>query len=477
MRNTVLVLIISTLLTSCSLAPTYHRPEMFIPEEYKEMGEWMPANPEVAEIDRGKWWEIYDDPELNALQEQVTSANQDLKAALARYDEAKAVAAQARSYLFPTIDAITIPTRQKASAHVANPSTVRLYNDVLVGADLSYELDVWGRVRNAARSASDLAKASAADLAFVDLSVHAELASDYFSLRGAEQAQRALDATVIAYEKALVLNRNLFKGGAAPAEVLYQSQTQLETAKTLATDMLLKRAQLEHAIAVLVGEVPAAFSLPVSNKPVPFIAVKPNLPSTLLERRPDIAAAELRVQAANANIGVTRAAYFPAFNLSSSLAVESKKLANLFTHPSLVWSLGPAVGPAALGTINAGPPISQILIDGGLIRALNAQAWATYSETVADYRQTVLQAYQEVEDNLVALHRLDQENQTQTAATVSANNAVEQARDRYKGGLTTYLDVVINQTTALQVELSAIDIRTRYHVASVQLVKALGGGW
>ena len=283
---------------------------------------------------------------------------------------------------------------------------------------------------------------------------------------------------MVEYEKSYALNLHLFKGGAIPAETLYQSETQLETAKTLAADIRLKRAQLEHAIAVLIGEVPSLFSLPVSTKnTMNLVAIQPSIASTLLERRPDIAAAVLRVQAANAKIGVTRAAFFPAFNLSATLAFESQKLGNLLRRPSLVWSLGPAIGAAALGSNAAGPPISYIVMDGGLIRALNDQAWAAYSETVANYRQTVLTAYQQVEDNLVALHRLSQENQTQTLATISANKALDQARFRYKGGLTTYLDVVIEQTTALQVELNAVDIRVRYQVASVQLIKALGGGW
>jgi NodT family efflux transporter outer membrane factor (OMF) lipoprotein len=461
-------------LVACSLAPTYHRPTMDTPSEYKNADQWTLANPTLVKIDRGKWWEIYGDSTLNNLQEQVTSANQDLKAAIARYDEARAMSAVAQSYLFPTVDAVATPSRLHASENVANPFIDPIYNNFLAGANLSYEIDVWGSIRNSVRAAEDQAKASAADVAFIDLSLHAELASNYFSLRGSEQAQRALDETVIAYEKALYLNRMLYQGGAAPIEVVYQAETQLETAKTLAADMHLKRGQLENAIAVLIGQPPSTFSLPIDkNYQVELIRVKPDLPSTLLERRPDIAAAELRVQAANAEIGVARAAFFPAVNLTSSIGFASDQISNLLTRPSLAWSLGPSYQ----GNSAAVETITQTVFDGGRIEALTDDAWAVYSETVANYRQTVLTAYQDVEDSLVALQQLEQENHTQSAASVSAYKAVAQAEYRYKGGLTTYLEVAIEQTIALQAELAAINIRTRYQLSSVQLIRALGGGW
>ena len=257
------------------------------------------------------------------------------------------------------------------------------------------------------RSADDQMKASAADVATVILSLHTELVSDYFALRGADLSQDVLDQTVVAYEKALYLNRMLFQGGAAPVASVYEAQAQLQSAKTLATDMRLKRAQLEHAIAVLIGQPPANFNLPVNNKKkVKIISIDPDLPSTLLERRPDIAAAELRVQAANANIGVARAAYFPSFNLVTTVGLESAKLSNLLQRPSLVWSLGPPIGELGFATVGSGSPMSVNVFDGGRIASLTDEAWAVYNETVAEYRQTVLVAYQEVEDNLVALHRL-----------------------------------------------------------------------
>ena len=306
--------------------------------------------------------------------------------------------------------------------------------------------------------------------------MHAELANNYFMLRADDAAQRTLDEIVIVYEKALYLTRQRYQGGASPVIDVDQAETQLQTAKTMAADVRLKRSQLEHAIAVLIGEPPSTFTIRPHLPSAKLVTIAPDLPSTLLERRPDIAAAQLRVQAANANIGVARAAYFPAFNLSGGIGFESASLANLIKAPSLIWSLGSS---ALVSIFNSGgmPLVMQTIFDGGRISGLTKEAWATYMETVANYRQTVLTAYQEVEDNLVALKELDRENQTQTAATKAANRAVEQEMYRYKGGLITYLDVVVSQNIALQAQLSAIDIRSRRQVASVELIKALGGGW
>ena len=320
-----------------------------------------------------------------------------------------------------------------------------------------------GRVRNQVAAAYDRASASQADLAVVDLSMHAELAIDYFNLRADDELQRVLDKTVAAYQKAYNLTRNRHHGGIVPAADVDQARSQLESAKTLATDTRLKRAQLEHAIAVLMGVTPAEFNLPAVNIKIKVISVAASVPSTLLERRPDIASAELQVQAANAEIGVARAAYFPDFNLLGGFGVESAAINNLFKAPSLLWSLGPT---AAL-----------VLIDGGRINALTSYANARYTETVANYRQTTLTAFQEVEDNLVAIHRLNSEIKTQSAATVSAYRALKQAQNRYVGGIITYLEVVLAQNIALQTEMVDIDVRARRQVASVLLVKALGGGW
>jgi NodT family efflux transporter outer membrane factor (OMF) lipoprotein len=455
--------ICSLALTACSLAPKYHTPEMDIPAAYKEAGKWLPANPTYFSARRQSWWRIYKDPTLNDLEEKATLDNQNLHAAYARYQEARAQAAVARAGLFPQLTGIANPQRIGYSGNIANPLKTQVYNDTLIGADLSYEIDAWGRIRNQVAAAVSLEQASAADLAAVNLSVHAELATDYFGLRGDEQAQRILDETVKVYKKALYLTRMLHEGGAAPEADVDQAETQLKSTETLAYDIRLKRAQLEHAIAILVGQAPATFKIAPAHYEIPRVTVVPDLPSTLLQSRPDIAAATRRVQAANANIGVARAAFFPDFSLVGTIGFESQILSNLLQMPSLFWAIGPYA--------------TQIIFDGGRINAFLALAKADYFETVANYRETVLVAFREVEDNLVAIRRLDQEMITEAAAVKAANRAVVQADYRYRGGIITYLDVVVTQNTALQTELSDVDIRTRRQQASVQLIKAIGGGW
>lgn len=462
-------------MAGCSLAPKYHRPQMEVPADYKESGKWLYAKPQSADLSRGPWWRMYNDPILNALEDKVDCSNQTIKAAIARYDQARAIAKIARSAYFPTILGITNANRQKSSRYVANTSQHPVFNDILVTANISYEVDVWGRVKNSVAVAAYSARASAADLATINLSMHAELANNYFSLRGEDATQYTLDQIVIMYEKALYLTKRRYQGGAAPVADVDQAETQLQTAKTLAADSRLKRAQFEHAIAVLIGEPASIFSIKPSIAAPHLVTVDPDLPSTLLERRPDVAEAELTVLSANANIGVARAAFFPAFNLSGGAGFESSTLANLFKAPSLIWALG----SSALSILNSGnkPLLTQTIFDGGRIGGLTQEAWGKYKETTANYRQTVLTAYREVEDSLVALRQLDRENQTQTAATHAANRALQQSMYRYKGGLITYLEVVFSQNIALEAELSSIDIHTRRQLASVELIKALGGGW
>jgi outer membrane protein TolC len=320
------------------------------------------------------------------------------------------------------------------------------------------------------------AKASAADMALINLSLHGELASNYFSWRRANAAQKVLDQTVIAYQKALYLTRKRYQGGAVAVMDVDEAENQLETAKTQAADIRLTSAQLEHAMAVLIGKPPAMFTLSKTAYKARLVTISPDLPSALLERRPDIAEAEQLVEAANYNIGVARAAYFPAFNLATAIGYDSGILGNLLKASSLSWSLGPTLSSPLLNS-GSSPEITQILIDGGRIAALSRQAQAQYYETVARYKQTVLTAYKDVEDSLAAVRQLDREIKTQYQATTAAKRALSQAMYRYKGGLTTYLDVVVIQTIALQTELSLIDIQMRRQVASVQLIKALGGGW
>jgi len=459
------ILLLSSVITlaACDLAPDYHVPETPPPSVYKEnLSDWAPAKP-AETVERGTWWKIFHDPQLDALEDQVTTANQNLKAALAQYQQARGLAAQVRSAYFPTITGNAGASRQRISNNLANDASVTRYNDFTFGADLTYEIDIWGRVRNLVAANEDQAQASAADLAGVALDLHAELASDYFSLRGDDAAQAVLDKTVIEDQKGYDLTKRRFQGGVSPEADLDQAKTQLENAKTQASDMRLQRAQLEHAIAVLTGQAPADFNL----APAPFAAqipaLNPGMPSTLLERRPDIAAAEKRVAAANADIGVARAAWFPTISLTGSAGFEAAHTSNLFEAPSQFWSLG----PSAVVT----------LFDAGAIASLNDQARAAYDQSAASYRETVLEAWQDVENNLAAMHHLADEKVTQDSATKAAQRAFVQANNLYIGGATTYLDVVVAQNTQLQAQLNQSNVQARQLVAAVQLARALGGGW
>lgn len=455
-------------LSACSFAPPYKVPDSPPPTPaYKEAGEWKPAQPSDAQS-RGAWWSIFQDPVLDGIESQVSDANQDLKASYARLQQARAATRIARSALFPTLTVGSSATRSRTSQNSPKfpPGAEPVGNNFDLEADLSYEIDVWGRVRNSVASAKATQQASAADLATLDLAIHAELATDYFSLRSQDAQQQLLDKTVEDYSHALVLTQNLYTGGAAALTDVAQARAQLETARTQAADIRLQRAQTEHAIAVLLGRNPAAFHMDAS--PLPGSAappdIDPGLPSALLERRPDVSAAERRTAAANAQIGVARAAYFPVFSLAAAAGFDSTSASNWITAPSRLWSAGPAAG---LLTV----------FDAGRHRAQSAQARAAYDEQVADYRNTVLNAYREVEDNLAALRQLQQESVSEAAAVQATAIALEQAQYRYKAGLVTYLEVATAENTALQAQLANVSIQLRRMSASVLLVKALGGGW
>lgn len=467
----VFVLFIS-LLVGCSFAPKYQRPLMALPMHYKENDQWKPAQSSISLEKVDHWWLLFQDPVLNELEQKLTEANQNIQIAFARYQQARAEVQVARSAYYPTINGLANANRQQISKTVADPQPIRRFSDYFVATNLNYEVDLWGRIRNAVAASESNARASDADLAGVSLSMHAELANDYFAFRGDELAQRVLDKTVRAYQIALDLARSRYEGGASAIADVDLALSQLETAKTLAADIRLQQAQLEHAVAVLIGEIPSNFKMPHARKKMRLVTVSPQLPSTLLERRPDIIAAEQRVKAANAEIGVACAAFFPNINLAGIIGFESRSLAKLLSAPSLFWAIG------ALNALTLTQPLlTQMIFDGGYLRGLLNSAKAVYYETVASYRQTVLTAFQEVEDSLAALRWLDVENRSQTRGTHAAQRALEQARKRYIGGITNYLDVVINENIALQAELSLVDIRTRRQLASVQLIKALGGGW
>jgi outer membrane protein, multidrug efflux system len=461
------LLAVALLLGGCSLSPHYETPATPPPEAaFKESGDWQLANP-ADTIPRGTWWTIFQDSDLNDLEAQVSASNQSLKASLARLEQARAQTRAARSSWFPTLTAEVDATRARPSMNVPSyvPGRSATGNLFTAGGDLSYELDLFGRVRNTVANARYAEQASAGDVAALDLSVHAELANDYFMLRGLDVEQQLLDETVGDYAHALKLNQNLYDGGAAPISDVQQAEAQLQTARTQAEDTRLHRAQTEHAIAVLVGREASGFSIPVrtTDTLAALPQVDPGLPSQLLERRPDVAAAERRVAAANANIGVARAAYFPSFNLFASGGLQSSQSSNWLQAPSQFW----AIGPQALLTV----------FDGGLHRAQSAQAHAAYDEQVANYRGTVLTAYQDVEDNLAALRQLQLERVSQAAAVTATQGAADQANLRYKGGIVTYLEVVTTENAALQARLSAVDIEIRRANSTVLLIKALGGDW
>lgn len=461
-------LLLTGTLAACSFAPKYTAPPSSAPpaSAYQEAGDWKVAEPMDAQP-RGDWWTIFNDPQLNELEAKVSAANQDTKAAVARLQQSRAETRIQRAGLFPTLSAGSSATRGRASPN--SPAFTRgtepTYGNFDLQADFSYELDVWGRVRNSVNSAKASQQASAADLATLDLSMHAELATDYFNLRGADAQQVLLDRTAEDYSRSLQLTENLYKGGDAALADVEQARAQMETARTQAADVRLQRALSEHAIAVLIGENPSAFhlepkSLTLDASPP---AIDPGLPSALLERRPDVAAAERRVAAANFNIGVTRAAYFPQFSLAASFGYDSVHSSNWLTPPSRMWSAGPTRVLTVFGA--------------GRHRAQSDQAHAAFDEQVADYRNVVLTAYQEVEDNLAALRHLQEESVSQAAAVTATSKALQQSQYRYKAGLVTYLEVMTNETTNLQAQLSNMNIQIRRMSASVLLVKALGGGW
>lgn len=454
-------------LGGCSLSPRYQRPSVpSPPPSYKELGEWKVAAPSDGSP-RGPWWTMFHDGELDQLESQVTGANQSLRAALARLDQARASARIARAAWLPTFTAEASATRSQISLNGPTyaPGRPTIGNVYTLEGDLSYELDLFGRIRSTVAGARASEQASAGDAAALDVSVHAELAMDYFTLRSLDLQQRLLDHTVADYARALKLTENLYHGGAAALADVQQAQAQLETARTQAEDTRLRRAQTEHAIAVLIGREASDFTLAArpDDAELPVPAVAPGLPSQLLERRPDVAAAERRVAAANAAIGVARAAYFPVFTLNGTAGYLSTATANWLRAPSEVWSIGPQ------GLLT--------LFDAGARVARSAAAHAAYDEQVADYRNAVLVAFRDVEDNLAALRQLQLESVSQAAAVSATQGALDQANLRYKGGIVSYLEVVSTENAVLAARLAAVDIGLRRTLATVLLVKALGGDW
>ncbi|HEX3985880.1 MAG TPA: efflux transporter outer membrane subunit [Acidobacteriaceae bacterium] len=468
--------ILLALITGCMVGPKYKVPSAAMTPAFKEAPQadatpvrgWKLAQPGDA-TPRGPWWQQYEDPQLNALEGQVDSANQTLRIAEADFRQARATIQYNRSFEAPTIGVGAGIGALRDSAHQpyfpAN-ETNSGSGEFTLPLEASWELDLWGRIRRRVNAAKEEAQASAGEVAAVRLSLHAELAVDYFELRSADAQKRLLDDTVQAYSQALQLTQNRFEGGVAPMSDVAQAKTQLRDAQVMDSDVTAVRQQYEHAIAILTGKAPAAFSLPpdpLNAHPPVLPAIPRVVPSDLLERRPDIAAAERRVAEANEQIGIAEAAWYPTLGLSASAGFEGTSALNWLNWPSRFWAVGPV--------------FSETLFDAGRRHAIKESALAGYDGAVANYRQTTLGAFQQVEDNLVVLHVLSNESEQQHQATSAAEQTLQLFMNRYQGGVDTYLQVVTAQTTALNNERNDIDVLRRQLEASVLLVRALGGNW
>ncbi len=468
------------LLVGCTVGPKYVRPSVQTPTAYKELPggdlaqaqQWKSAQPS-DDAARGKWWEVFHDPQLNAYEQKADSSNQDIAASAANFFAARAVIREARSQYFPTVGAN--PSIMNARPSAGQFGGVRTgsssssgfilssFTDYSAPADASWEPDLWGRIRNTVRGAAYAAQASGADLENERLSVEAELAVDYYQLRAQDALKQVFDDTVVAYRESLNLTEVQFKAGVGTDEAVAQAEAQLEAADAQDANLGVLRAQYEHAIAMLVGEPASTFSISVEPLNANAPAIPPGVPSDLLERRPDIASAERAMAQANTQIGIAKAAYYPNVTLSATGGLGNTSVADWFTWPSRFWS--------------AGPGIAETIFDGGLRRATLQQSRSTFDQTVANYRQTVLTAFQQVEDNLAAVRILSQDIQKQEAAVQSAQRSLREASVRYEAGLDPYLNVIAAQTLVLSDRQTAVNFRMQQMVASVQLIKALGGGW
>jgi NodT family efflux transporter outer membrane factor (OMF) lipoprotein len=412
---------------------------------------------------RGKWWEIYQDPQLNQLEERVAANNQSLRQALETYLAARDLVTSARAGLFPTLSGNISASRNRISANRPLASATTNYNDLVIGGQASWEPDFWGRVRRTVEAARETAQADAADTANIDLSLHAEMASDYFQLRGLDAQAKLLTETVSDLEGQLDLTRRRLAGGVATQADVAQAQTQLETVSAQLVDIGVARAQFEHAIGTIANVDLSTFSIPPSPLDLALPKVPVGVPSQLLERRPDIAAAERLTAAANAQIGVAISAFYPNINLGGAGGFESTNPGTWIQGPSSLWSLG---GQAV-----------ELLFDAGQRRALTDQARHNYEAQAAAYRNTVFLAFNDVEDQLSGLRILEQESSAEQRAVASAQQSFDLSNQRYKGGVTSYLEVLTAEATLLSNQRAAIDIQTRQFVSSVGLVRSLGGGW
>jgi len=463
----------------CTVGPKYQKAPVETPPAYKEAGDWKVAQPQDT-ANRGKWWEAFNDPQLNALEDQVNVSNQNIAAAAANFLSARALVKQTRAQLFPNAATqpsftythqpfvVAAPTSSTSAGSSSSSSSNNLFEsgtfpEYYLPFDASWTLDLWGRIRNSVKASVYAAQVSAADRESVRLTEQAEVAVDYFSIRTQDAQQALLDETVKAYQDSFDIEKERYDAGLSSNEDVKQAETQLETAQAQSVDLGILRAQYEHAIALLVGKPPAEFSLPAQALEANPPAVPAEMPAQLLERRPDIAAAERSMAEANANIGVAKAAYYPTITLSAAGGFEAVSAASWFTWPSRFWAIGPGA--------------AETLFDAGARRGALQQAQAAYDQTVAQYRQTVLAGFVQVEDNLAALRILAEEIKKQDAAVASAQANLALATDRYKAGVDPYLNVITSQTTLLSNQRTALDLRMEQMTDSVQLIEALGGGW
>lgn len=461
------------ILSGCTVGPNYSKPKVPAaptftetpPAQYTESAGWKAAQPSDTNL-RGDWWELFGDGGLTELEVQVPVANQTLRAADANFRQARALITINRSNLYPTVGTGPSIASQHLSANSPTGSVSArgaTFGSFLLPVDASYEVDLWGRIRRSVTSAREQYQGAAADRQNVLLSLQAELAVDWFQLHAIDADAQILANNVTAFQKALTLTQNRYEGGVASKAEVAQAQTQLDQTQAQQIDLEQARAQFEHAIAVLVGKNPEGFKIPVAPLKVSPPVIPTGIPSKLLERRPDIAASERRLAAANEQIGIARAAFYPQLVITASGGFQSGSIVNWFTWPSRLWAVG--------------PQLNQTIFDAGRRRAQVESASAAYDGYIADYQQSALTAFREVEDNLAALRVLEQESAKQHEATMAAENSVQLAVNRYKGGLVTYLEVITNQAIALTNERAEVDLSRRRMSASVLLIKALGGGW
>jgi NodT family efflux transporter outer membrane factor (OMF) lipoprotein len=476
LRSSVIVLAAAALVSGCAVGPAYQRPSAPEPAAYKELQGWVPAAPADA-LDRGPWWTLFNDPQLNQLAASVEVSNQNVAAAVAAYAQARALVAEQRASLFPTVSLNGSGTRSgtrggsgkatvDANGNIIGSATgaSTASNSYRLSLGTSWEPDVWGRLRAGVTAASANAQASAADLASARLSAQGELASDYLQLRAIDIARGILATTITGYQRVLTITTNRFNVGIVPHSDVFQAQTQLSSAQSDDLGLIRQRAQLEHAIAVLVGKTPSELAiapLPQWQVMVPDVPV--GVPSTLLQRRPDIAGAERRVAAANEQIGIARSAYFPSIGLNASLGTSASKVGDLFNVSNAAWSFGLSA--------------AQTLFDAGATRARVEGARAAHEEAVARYRQTVLDAFAGIEDQLAATRILAQQQELQRQASEAADKVEQQVLNRYNAGQVSYSEVVQAQVTALNARRTLVQTQSDRQTTAVALIQALGGGW